>query len=286
VYNSSHHHYCAAVAALARQFLGQTRASSERHGPSSGIVLIKFRVRKADGVKCHDQASRLVHPGGSAAAKGHRDWRAVGDQRSHNELQNSTATASSLADRPKRVDSDLRVLHRVAGERQVFWRGGVHCPDFAIVVEPSPMQTYTERDFDSLSFHENPLRGISLREEKDGTELVLDIDYLVKWIPVEGGCEWLIAAADLTFYGVTGLKLLMDSHDEKYQCASGGDCILSVDREIIVPQLVYLDRPYWRWQFGFALGTQLSFGTYGFTLRLRQEPIRCVEQGLPFAQRA
>ncbi len=137
------------------------------------------------------------------------------------------------------------------------------------------MQTFTERDFDSLSFHENPLRGIALREEKAGPELVLDIDYLAKWIPVEGGCEWLIAAADLTFHGITGLKLSMDSHDEKYQCVPSGDCITSVRRDLIVPQLVYLDRPYWRWQFEFALDTQLSFGDIRvhFPAEARADPL-------------
>ena len=148
------------------------------------------------------------------------------------------------------------------------------------------MQTYTERDFDHLSFHDSPVCGISFRVDENRCDLRLDIDYIAKWIPIDDRFEWLIAAADLTFHGVTGLKLLVDLSDEKFQCSPWGDCILSVDREIIVPQLVHLDRPYWRWQFDFALGTQLSFGAYGFTLQLRQEPIRCVEQGLPFAQRA
>jgi len=148
------------------------------------------------------------------------------------------------------------------------------------------MRNFTEQDFDNLSFHDNLLRGVRFGSRSDESDLVLDIDYIAEWICSNGACEWLIAAADLTFHGVTGLKLSIDSHDVAFQVVSVGDWILDVERSPVVPQLVHLDRPYWRWQFTFAMDTQLSFGAYGFTLQLRQEPIRHDEQCLPLILRA
>ncbi|MCI0334185.1 MAG: hypothetical protein L0228_13285 [Planctomycetes bacterium] len=149
------------------------------------------------------------------------------------------------------------------------------------------MRVFSEADFGDLSFHDNLLRGVLLRSDEAGiSDLILDIDHITEWVAADGGYAWLIAAADLIFHGVTGLKFSIDWHDEKYQVVSGGDWILDVSHEPVVPQLVYLDRPYWRWDFSFAMETQLSFGAYGFTLRHRQEPIRHNEQSLPLALRA
>jgi hypothetical protein len=149
------------------------------------------------------------------------------------------------------------------------------------------MQEFTEAEFNNLSFHDNLLRGFLLRSEfGDRSDLVLDIDHILEGAFANGEHTWLIAAADLTFHGVTGLKFNMDWHDEKYQVSSEGDWILDLSRELVVPQLVHLDRPYWRWFFSFAMASQLSFGAYGFTLRLRQEPMRHNEQSLPLAKRA
>jgi len=149
------------------------------------------------------------------------------------------------------------------------------------------MQEFTERDFGNLSFHDNLLRGVQIRSDfdQDQSDLVLDIDYIAEWVCSDNGCEWMVAAADLTFHGVTGLKFSIDWHDDRFQVYTNGDWILDVKRELIVPQLVHLDRPYWRWQFVFATCSQLTFCAYGFTLHLRQNPIRHKEQSLPLAAR-
>jgi hypothetical protein len=149
------------------------------------------------------------------------------------------------------------------------------------------MKTFSEIDFDSLSFHDNLFLGLLFRnDEKERCDLVLDIDHISEWHCIEGSYEFSIASADLTFHGVTGLRFRMGGSDDNYQIASVGDWILDVRREPIVPQLVYLDRPYWRWEFSFAMETELSFGAYGFTLRYRQDPIRRREQHLPLEIRA
>lgn len=149
------------------------------------------------------------------------------------------------------------------------------------------MQQYTEQDFDQLDeFHDVLLRGLLIRADVTRSDLVLDIDHIVKGRQIEGGDEWLIAAADLTFHGVTGLKFSTDFRDARYQVSMSGDWITSVRREVIVPQLVHFDRCYWRWEFSFSLATQLSFGAYGFTLQHRQEPMWRRESSLSLAERA
>ena len=149
------------------------------------------------------------------------------------------------------------------------------------------MQQYTEQDFDKLGeFHDVLLRGLMVRADATRSDLILDIDHIVKSRQVEGGDEWLIAAADLTFHGVTGLKFSTDWRDESYRVSTPGDWITSVRREAVVPQMVYFDRPYWRWEFAFALATQLSFGAYGFTLQHRQEPVWVRESSLTLSERA
>lgn len=148
------------------------------------------------------------------------------------------------------------------------------------------MHTFTEQVFETLSFHDNLLRGVLLRSEDSRSDLVLDIDHITEWIRTDNCFQWRIAAADLTFHGVTGLKLSIDWHDENFQSCVAGDWIVDVKRELVVPQLVHLDRPYWRWQFTFAMDTKLVFGAYGFTLQLRQEPILHNDQSLPLAARA
>jgi hypothetical protein len=148
------------------------------------------------------------------------------------------------------------------------------------------MRTFTEANFDALSFHDNLFRGFLLRSEFEGpSDIILDIDHIAEWIHGNGCFQWMIAAADLTFHGVTGLKFNMDWRDARYQVASGGDSILDVARTPVVPQLVHFDRPYWRWEFSFAMETQLSFGAYGFTMQYRQEPVRHTEQSLPMRLR-
>lgn len=147
------------------------------------------------------------------------------------------------------------------------------------------MRTYTEKDLDQLSFHDTLLRGFLLRSDFEQSDLVLDIDFIDKWITIESGYEWFVAAADLTFHGVTGFKFATNWHDETYQLTMSSDWILDMHRSLVEPQLVHFDREYWRWQFNFALDTQLSFGSYGFTLALRQDPVRCSEQSLPLDQR-
>jgi hypothetical protein len=148
------------------------------------------------------------------------------------------------------------------------------------------MRSYTHEDFDRLTFHDNLLRGVAIRCDLGRSDLVLDIDYIDEWITPCTKPSWKVASADLTFHGVTGLDLSMNWDDAKYHTSRAGEWILGLTREPVAEQLVYLDRPYYVWRFSFALHSRLSFGAYGFTLKLRQEPIEWEEQSLPLHLRA
>lgn len=147
----------------------------------------------------------------------------------------------------------------------------------------------TQEAFDSISFHDDRLWGIDflLDEEAITSDLKLDIDHICEWVKLGDGCSynWRVAPADLIFRGVTGLKLTIDWKDETYRMSVAGPYILDIKRERIENQLVYLDRPYYKWEVLFNDESHLSFGAWGFDLTLRNPPILRDNQCLPFSMR-
>lgn len=72
--------------------------------------------------------------------------------------------------------------------------------------------TWTNADFERLSWHDNHVHGLRIVEGEHGSgELVLDIDHIVEWLPpVEGSCRFLLAPATLTFHEVYDLRIEID----------------------------------------------------------------------------
>jgi hypothetical protein len=58
-------------------------------------------------------------------------------------------------------------------------------------------------DFDTYSFHDNRIRGLSYVDEDFKCTLTLDIDYICEWHCDTTTCEFTIAPAYLMFTGVT-----------------------------------------------------------------------------------
>ena len=91
-------------------------------------------------------------------------------------------------------------------------------------MHPGPWQT---EDFDSLSWHDVHVHGLrfaSFSEDEGSTELVLDIDFILKWEDSAHGILFTICPAELTFHGVFGLKFELD-----YAATSAGMCPFSID---------------------------------------------------------
>ena len=154
--------------------------------------------------------------------------------------------------------------------------------------------TYTDADFDRLSWHDCHLWAIELRagnaDDNDWTsDLVLDIDFILEWICGVGGCaQFRVAPATLVFHGVTDLKIDIDWGRSGFQAALHPAAIDHIDREQIRDQKVYLDRPYYRWsiRLNWPDSGEIAFGAVGFTQRLRAEAIVTGRQHLSRRERA
>lgn len=82
-------------------------------------------------------------------------------------------------------------------------------------------------DFDTLSWHDVRVHGFRIVEGDQGTaELVLDIDFILEWLPSEdGGYRFRIAQAILQFHEVFGLRFMLD-----YVACSAGMTAFSIGR--------------------------------------------------------
>ena len=71
------------------------------------------------------------------------------------------------------------------------------------------------KSFEDYSWHDNAIHGFRIVEGPDGCggELILDIDFIVEWLPPKGennAFEFRVAPAHLTFHDVTDLVIYVD----------------------------------------------------------------------------
>ena len=74
-------------------------------------------------------------------------------------------------------------------------------------------QTWDESHFDEMSWHDNHVHGLRIREGPNGWDgqLELDIDYILEWLrPTESTFAFRIAPATLTFVDVLELRIEID----------------------------------------------------------------------------
>ncbi len=74
------------------------------------------------------------------------------------------------------------------------------------------MTIWTHEQFDSMSWHDNHVHGLTLVEGEHGAgELLLDLDYIVEWLPgTDAGFRFRIVPAILRFLQVTDLRIALD----------------------------------------------------------------------------
>ena len=73
-------------------------------------------------------------------------------------------------------------------------------------------QILTEKDFDSISWHDSTIRAIAFSSKE--YKLVFDIDYIMEWVDAklpDGKYKFWIAPATLTFENVFNIKLDMQT---------------------------------------------------------------------------
>lgn len=88
---------------------------------------------------------------------------------------------------------------------------------------------WTTADFEALSWHDVHVYGFRLENFKDdngSADLVLDIDYILKWEKAEKENTFLftVCRAELRFHDVFGLKFSLD-----YSTPQAGMCPFSID---------------------------------------------------------
>lgn len=136
------------------------------------------------------------------------------------------------------------------------------------------------RDFDHLSWHDVHVHGIRLESFKpdNGTsDVVFDIDFILKWENAKEGFLFTVCAADLYFHDVFGLKLNLD-----YASPTAGMCPFSLDR--IERKEVMLSTNYksydWDMKVNWPKG-RIEFQAPGFTQVLVGAPQISPNQWLP-----
>lgn len=132
-------------------------------------------------------------------------------------------------------------------------------------------QSWTTDDFDAMSWHDVSVHGFRLEEfseEAGCADLILDIDYLLEWIPQDDGVEFKVATAELRFHEVFGLRFELD-----YSSKSAGMCPFSIDR--IEREAVTFPTGYssFRWHIPVSWpGGSLRFEAPSYTMSLTGNP--------------
>ncbi|HEV8678118.1 MAG TPA: hypothetical protein VGQ90_01990 [Stellaceae bacterium] len=143
---------------------------------------------------------------------------------------------------------------------------------------------------DEYSWHDDLIYGLHLRSPDPDrniwrSELVLDIDHIVEWVPKPEGCvAFLMAPAILVFHDVGDLKIAIDfTADDGYQRNLNELAIDRIERE---PMPTARTESYrWRIKLNLPARGEISFIASRFTLTLAAPPQLTDEQRFPAGHR-
>jgi hypothetical protein len=123
------------------------------------------------------------------------------------------------------------------------------------------IQAWSDRQFDEMSWHDNHVHALRIVEGAHGAgELVLDLDYILEWLKCEdGGCEFRIVPACLTFRDVTNLRISLDY--AAAAAALGPFSIHAIERRI--ERRERYDAQLWKIRVNWPVG-EISFEASGF----------------------
>jgi len=140
-------------------------------------------------------------------------------------------------------------------------------------------------DFESLSWHDVHVHGFrldSFNPEEGSADLILDIDFILKWQEAETGFLFTLCPAELRFHEVFGLKIELD-----YATPTAGICpfsISGISRESL-EFAAGVRSFHWCISFNWPRGS-LEFDAPKFTQTLMGKPIIQSGQWLLPVQRA
>jgi len=143
---------------------------------------------------------------------------------------------------------------------------------------------WTTEDFDSLAWHDVHVHGLrltSFNESHGSADLVLDIDYIMKWESSGNGFQFTLCPAELVFHGVFGLKVELD-----YATPTAGMCPFSIHAIEREPLAFPGGSKSFRWHIpiNWPHGS-LRFEAAGFRLTLVGTPVVHSRQSLSPEQR-
>ena len=127
---------------------------------------------------------------------------------------------------------------------------------------------WTTDYFDAMSWHDVHVHGLRMdafNDQNGSADLVLDIDYILKWEKAEDTIRFTVCRADLRFHDVFALKLTLD-----YAAPTAGMCpfsISGIEREVLTGRKSYA----WRLPVNWPTGS-LEFQAPGFTQVLTGKP--------------
>lgn len=128
---------------------------------------------------------------------------------------------------------------------------------------------WTDRDFPELDFHMVEIRGIGfVNDFPDRLELLLDLDYIVKWVTKNlpgSPIEFWVSPTTLVFKDVFDLKMSVDATQPSLQ-------IDYLDRKerLLASGMKTFD---WRIDFQDAESGAIQFVSTGFNMFIRKRPL-------------
>ena len=140
-------------------------------------------------------------------------------------------------------------------------------------------------DFDSMSWHDVHVHGIrfsAFNEDEGAADIILDIDYILKWEQSNNAFLFTVCPAELRFHDACQLRLELD-----YLSASAGMCPFMIDgihRELREFATGFKS---FRWHIPISWPRgSMEFEAPRFTQRLVGKPIVHAGQSLTPEQRS
>lgn len=134
-------------------------------------------------------------------------------------------------------------------------------------------------DFESLYWHDIHIYGFhfdSFIPEEGVTDLIFDIDYILKWESVNNELLFTVCRATLRFHKVFGMRFMLD-----YATPSAGMCPFSIDgieREFLKHSTDF-NSFHWSIKVNWPQG-YIEFDSSGFTQTLIGMPVVQSSQSL------
>jgi hypothetical protein len=147
--------------------------------------------------------------------------------------------------------------------------------------EPLEKAVWTDGDFDAMGWHDATVHAIAFNEDEHNAELLLDLDYIVRWIDPEPPAEhfsFLVAPATLVFENVWYLD---------------GE-LGAAERTLLQIQDIHRHDPendrqremgLQRWVVEWSQGHELTLLASGFRQHFRRRPVHGCAQRLELDER-